>query len=393
MGYFQTVDLVADYVAKKPSSAEGWRVFKSHAPPSDWLSGQLAAGTVKAVYSYRDLRDVAFSLVHKLSGSFEQIVEQQRILDGAIEADVYWQGRDGVVAQRYEAIFAEPADAIREIAAHLGIELAPGEAEELAREQSLEANRARTKKLADDLRAEGLDLTHPAHAFANTEGDLYHWNHIREGKVGGWKAEATPRQLAVLAVACGPWLVTRGYEPDNSWAEPALGYLAGVTAEGDGAKSNVVPWEVHYARMEIQATLHRQKCLLDDAAEEGTDPDTLAALETTFRAEVDGLRGAMQDKARELEDAQRAASHFRMCHDALIEERDFLRGQLDARDGEIRFLREHPITVPAAPPPLTVRSLLGRAYRKLRSARALAGQKLRGPIARKSNHATTRQSR
>lgn len=341
MGYFHTADQVSDYVARRPPGAEGWRVFKSHAPPSEWLAGQLAAGEAAAIYSYRDLRDVAFSLAHKLSGTFEQIVEQQRALDETIAADMFWQGRAGVACQRYEAITNEPAEAIEEIAAHLGIELAPGEAEELAREQSLEANKARTKKLADDLRAEGLDPTHPAHAFANIEEDLYHWNHIRAGKAGGWRSEATPRQLAVLAVTCGPWLVARGYEPDNAWAEPALSYLAEVAGREPATpgQAATIPWEVHYARMEIQAAFHRQKCLMDDAVAQGSDPGPLATLESTFRAQLRGLRDAMQDKARELESAQQAASHFRMCHDALCEERDFLRGQFAAKDEEAKFFR------------------------------------------------------
>ena len=52
-----------------------------------------------------------------------------------------------------------------------------------------------------------------------------HWNHIRQGRVGGWRDEATPRQLAELARLCGGWLVRNGYEHDAHWLLPSVEYL------------------------------------------------------------------------------------------------------------------------------------------------------------------------
>src|SRR5262245_28430501 len=123
MGFVESPDHVAQFVSDNPPSAQQWRVFKSHATPSDWLAKRLAAGNARAVYSYRDLRDVAFSLAHKLSASFEQVVEGRR-LEEMIAADSYWQDRLGVLSQRYETLVGDPGDAVAQIAGHLGIELA-----------------------------------------------------------------------------------------------------------------------------------------------------------------------------------------------------------------------------------------------------------------------------
>src|SRR5262245_21107845 len=70
MGFFHSPDHLAQFVTEYPPSPQQWRVFKTHAPPSDWLASRLATGNARAVYSFRDLRDVAFSLAHKLTSSF-----------------------------------------------------------------------------------------------------------------------------------------------------------------------------------------------------------------------------------------------------------------------------------------------------------------------------------
>src|SRR5262249_16846359 len=50
-----------------------WRVLKSH-EGHPVFAAALAAGRARSVYAYRDLRDVAFSLAHKFSTSFEEVV-------------------------------------------------------------------------------------------------------------------------------------------------------------------------------------------------------------------------------------------------------------------------------------------------------------------------------
>jgi len=334
MGFFDSPDHVAQFISDHPPSLQQWRVFKTHAPPSDWLAERLAAGEARAVYSFRDLRDVAFSLAHKLTSSFEKVIESRRMED-MIAADSFWQGRSDVLSQRYETLFAKPVRAIEEIATYLGIKLATDEAAALAKYQSLEANRSRANELADQLRANGVDLSDPSRSRICTEGDLLGWNHIRSGAVGGWKTEATPRQLAILAVVCGRWLIERAYETDVSWAAPALAYLTGLT---NSIEPSGEAWESGVARTYIQASIRRKRSDRTAGDREFSGDDSLARAADS--ACLQQLQETLHETTQELEFARQAYAHFRTCHDAVRDERDFLRGQLDASDEELKFLRE-----------------------------------------------------
>jgi hypothetical protein len=210
-----------EYAALRGQNADSWRVLKAHdAHPA--FAEALAARQALAVYSFRDLRDVVYSLVHKFGDSFEEVIERRHWLHLCLDNDAFWTARPRTLCQRYEEIMERPAAAALALAGHLGIELAAGEAAALADEYSLKANLWRTVELANRLRGEGVDLDDPGNAQRWDEETLLHWNHIRAGRVGGWRAEATPRELAVLAGICGAWLIARGYEPDLTWAMPAV---------------------------------------------------------------------------------------------------------------------------------------------------------------------------
>jgi hypothetical protein len=203
-----------------------WRVLKTHAGHPAFAEA-LASGRALAVYSFRDLRDVAYSLMHKFAGSFEEIVERKNLLHVCLDNDAFWTSQPRTLTQRYETIMTEPVPSVQALAVHLGIELSEGEAQAVAEEYSLKANAWRTIELANRLREEGVDLEDPANTIRFDRQSLLHWNHIRSGRVGGWRAEAAPRDLAVLAGVCGTWLIARGYEPDLAWALPALAHLQG----------------------------------------------------------------------------------------------------------------------------------------------------------------------
>jgi hypothetical protein len=231
--------LAEDY---RSDPGQGWRVLKSHDAHRAFADA-LAAGRALALYSSRDLRDVAYSLLHKFGGTFEEVVEHQGMLHRCLDNDAFWAAQPHTLAQRYEEIMAAPAGAVAAVAAHLGIALEEGEAEAVAGEYSLQANLERTGALRERLRGAGVQLEAPANAQRWDEHTLLHWNHIRAGRVGGWRTEATPRELAVLAGICGQWLIERGYERDLSWALPALEQFCGEMAAAQEA--------LHEARQQL----------------------------------------------------------------------------------------------------------------------------------------------
>lgn len=201
-----------------------WRVLKSH-DRHPQFTRVLKERCALALYSFRDLRDVAYSLMHKMAGSFETIVKSRQMLQRCLQNDEFWRGQPGTLCQRYENMVADPVEAVEQIADHFEIQLTSADAIALAEEYSLSANRRRTHALTKQLRAAGVDLASPANAERWDDETLLHWNHIRDGGSGGWRTQATPRELAVLSGICGSWLIENDYEADFSWALPGFEYL------------------------------------------------------------------------------------------------------------------------------------------------------------------------
>jgi hypothetical protein len=199
--------------------ATAWQSWKFH-DGHRHCAAALASGRALAVYSYRDLRDVVFSLMHKFSASFEEIVDRRQLLHACLDNDHFWRSQPGVLCQRYERLVDDPVAAIEQLAGHLRIEVDRGTTAELAVEYSLAANRERTARLARRLCEAGFDLRDPSNTCRYDEHSLLHWNHIREGRSGGWRHEANPQQLARLAAICGSWLIAQGYATDLPWAAP-----------------------------------------------------------------------------------------------------------------------------------------------------------------------------
>jgi Sulfotransferase domain len=188
---------------------EGWRVFKSH-DGHRCFARAIARRRAVAIYAYRDVRDVVFSLMHKRRLAFEELL-RQGMIHQVLANDQFWTRQPGVLIQRYDAILADPIGAVRELAHHLGIEPSDGEAERIADEYSLAANKARTEALRRRLEQAGTDLDEAANSLICDPATLLHWNHVRDGRSGSWFVEASPRQKVILRRMCGRWLTSRGY--------------------------------------------------------------------------------------------------------------------------------------------------------------------------------------
>ena len=196
-----------------------WGVLKVH-DAHEHYAGLLAEGRALAIYSHRDLRDVAFSWMHKTGSTFEEVVASG-FFDRCLRNDRFWRLQPGMLHQTYEGLMADPARGVTEIARHLGLSIEPGEAESIAEALSLEANRKRTDDLARRLVASGVSLS-SKDQDSYDPASLLHWNHLRSGKVGDWRERATPEQRATLGRICGSWLIEHGYEVDDSWSRDGL---------------------------------------------------------------------------------------------------------------------------------------------------------------------------
>ena len=174
----------------------------------------LAERRALAVYAYRDVRDVVFSLMHKRGVTFEQLL-RDGMIHQILANDRFWMARPDVLIQRYEDLLAEPARGVKELARHLGIVLEESEAARIAGEYSHESNRARAEALRRRLQEAGVDLENAANVQICDPKTLLHWNHMRQGGSGSWRSTATPSQRSMLERLCGRWLEARGY-PDRA---------------------------------------------------------------------------------------------------------------------------------------------------------------------------------
>ena len=217
-----------------------WKVLKSHEEHGRFARA-LAEGRAVAIYAHRDVRDVVFSLMHKRKLDFETLVKQGMIHQ-VLANDRFWSGQPRSITQRYDRLVADPATGVEELAAHLGLTLEPGEAAEVAAEYSFQANRKRTEELGRRLQQGGVDLDDPSIAQTHDRRTLLHWNHMREGRVGDWLERTTPRQRAVLARTCGPWLSAHGYRADEPEA------IASALDAEPPRLAEVFRWELAMAR-------------------------------------------------------------------------------------------------------------------------------------------------
>jgi Sulfotransferase domain len=203
-----------------------WRIVKSHEGDRSFARA-LAEERAVAVYAYRDVREVVFSLMHKRGMTFEQLL-RQGMIHQILANDRFWMARADVLVQRYEDLLADPTRGVIELARHLGIRLAESDAARIAAEYSHESNKARTEALRRRLQEAGVDLESAANAQICDPKTLLHWNHIRHGNSQTWRSLANPRQRRMLARLGGRWLTSRGYAADTDIPATARGSAAEI---------------------------------------------------------------------------------------------------------------------------------------------------------------------
>ena len=214
IGHRSQADVAAVYEAADPSAIT---VLKTHDALPE-MEGVLRAPNVRVLYSFRDLRDVVFSMRHKTSSSFANIVGNWKVIENSRAAEAFWLSLARHTEQCYESWVLNPIPDLFAIADCLDVPLNLAQARELRDRFSLEKQKRRTDRFADALRDEGVDLADPGNALRYDRSTLLHWNHIRQGTVGDWRRQATDDQKQILADLCGDWLIARSYEKDFAWA-------------------------------------------------------------------------------------------------------------------------------------------------------------------------------
>ena len=158
-------------------------------------------GHAVGLYVYRDLRDVAVSLMNLRHLSFDQLIRRREIPDNLRAFDQF-TALPRMHISRYEDMVNNLSTEALKIANHLGIELSDQEAESIAQEYSLTQQKARIDQWKQQVGINNKERN------PNT---LLHQNHIKSGRCQQWKTALLPLQISYLENLTGKWLVDHNY--------------------------------------------------------------------------------------------------------------------------------------------------------------------------------------
>lgn len=176
----------------------------------------MERGQAKAVYVYRDLRDIAVSIMLKKQVSFEQLLQRGSIRS-VLEMDRRWTGMPGKLVSRYEDMIGDITGEAVKIAAYLGLSLPPEFVAEIAAAHTLEQQRRRIESFDFQKDGSGCDRHDPV--------TLLHRNHIFSGEPMGWRRSLPRLQVACIEHLAHDWLVKHRYPVSQNVFMRALGRI------------------------------------------------------------------------------------------------------------------------------------------------------------------------
>lgn len=176
----------SDFNANNYSSDSIPLVFKTHDFHSKF-DDLLQTKSAKAIYSFRDLREVFCSLMWKYNLTFDELIDHE-IVHSVIDNHFLWKSRTNILIQNYDSIISNPEKAICQIADFLGIELNNQKAETIAAKYSKEQNQLRTAALKENLTKKSIDLTDRKNLHLYDKTTLLHWNHFRPQEKNCWQS-------------------------------------------------------------------------------------------------------------------------------------------------------------------------------------------------------------
>lgn len=182
---------------------ETYKVIKSHAfiPEAESL---FRAGKAKALFSYRDIRDVVVSYMTMQGVSFNKLLDEGFIY-AVLKAYEDWTRVSVIHISRYEDLIADLPGEVARVADYLGINLKAEEAAEIAGEYSLERQKARMgqNRFAPSQEPIRDQKTNPKTLLKD--------NHIHSGAQGRWRTILAKREIALVEHIARDWMRERGY--------------------------------------------------------------------------------------------------------------------------------------------------------------------------------------
>lgn len=236
LGFFEKgEEFLAAMERDKHDPSKLWTV-KTHARSDVWEK-LCQRGQAKILYSYRDVRDVAYSVAHKLSRTMDDLLQVPNLFEDLIlENDAFFTRMEPLLSMRYEEMFSNPVRSIIRIARFIDVDLDEGTAAEIEREFSMEGMRKQVNAITRHFEELGNDLSKHENTCLHDNHTQLHWNHLRTGLSGTWRKEVEPSHLQRMTELFHSWLVAHGYEVDDSWTMPKMRNLP-ITSHGGPAEN------------------------------------------------------------------------------------------------------------------------------------------------------------
>lgn len=196
-------------MAARPGEENEFKVIKTHAfiPEAEQL---LRSGKAKALYSYRDIRDVIASLMTMQNSSFAKL-RDEGVCYTILKAYEDWSRFGDIHISRYEDMVADVPGEVSRIARYLEITISEEEKAAIATEYSLERQKERIRQIKPDQMGEKLNGN-----TIDPKTQLHH-NHINSGAQGKWRESLSNREVALVEHIARDWMKERGYSFSQNW--------------------------------------------------------------------------------------------------------------------------------------------------------------------------------
>lgn len=175
------------------------RMVKVHFTPA-LAQHRLPQRGAQYVYTYRDPRDVAASLIRK--GRYGPDHEKRgpkgvkAMVRRELRGDEFWRTRENLWVGRYEDIVADMPALVTSLAGFLDVPIDDDLTARIVEHVSVERQRDRVA----DLRDAGVDPSLRITA-----------NHITDGQEGAWRSTLTTDEVAAIEAVAGDWMRDHGY--------------------------------------------------------------------------------------------------------------------------------------------------------------------------------------
>lgn len=188
------------------------RVIKFH-DPTDVACDMLASGRARAIYTQRDLRDVAVSLIRFENTSLIDLICSQR-LGRIIATHERWTACDNLLCIEYADAMARQRDTIAQIAGFLGLPLSPEAALQIVERCSIDQSRQRMQAINSHHEGDdGLQTKDIGRGRQYDQQTLLHANHVTSGgKTGVYKDVLDKGEIALFDGIYGDWLQSHHYQ-------------------------------------------------------------------------------------------------------------------------------------------------------------------------------------